>query len=77
MARELDFDGFWEGDVVYTCDNCHKTQKFRFDSKEETDYHLHKPELRELGWMSVKVNGHYGDFCCEKCRNEYIRKNTI
>lgn len=22
MSRELEFSGYWEGDAVYSCDNC-------------------------------------------------------
>lgn len=77
MSRELQFDGYWEGEAVYTCDNCRKTgAKFRFDS-EDVGSKEHRTELRKQGWHFNKVNNQWKDFCCERCRNEYIRKNTI
>lgn len=80
MARELEFDGFWEGNVRYTCDcaGCKRRILFRFDSQEEAnDFKLQRASLKELGWQSTKVNGSYRDFCSEECRNRYIRNNTI
>lgn len=78
MSRELQFDGYWEGEAVYTCDNCHKARmKFRFDS-EEIDSRGHRAEMRRNGWKApTEVEGRLFDFCCERCRNEYIRKNTF
>ena len=34
--RELEFDGYWEGDAVYYCDNpgCKVHKSFRFDSED-------------------------------------------
>lgn len=46
MSRELEFDGWWEGRAVYSCDCCHKTESFRFDS-EDIDSKAHRKELRE------------------------------
>lgn len=79
MARELEFDGFWEGNACYSCSCCGSTVKFRFDSEEEAkDARKHRKELREKhGWITTKVNGVWNDFCSEKCRNKYIRNNTI
>ena len=34
-------------------------------------------ELREkLGWITTKVDGEWYDFCCERCRNEFIKRTT-
>jgi hypothetical protein len=79
MAMEFDFDGYWEGDVVYQCDNCKNTHRFPFTSEEEAkDYRNQKSILTDkYGWTSTKVNGRWHDFCSEECRNRYIRLNTL
>ena len=79
MARELEFDGFWEGRAVYSCDTCGKTESFRFDSEEEAKAaRRHRRILREKkGWITTKVEDRFHDFCGETCRNRYIRNNTI
>lgn len=76
MSRDLEFDGWWEGEAVYSCDCCHKSERFRFDS-EDIDSRSHRAQLRKQGWITTKVDGQWKDFCSEKCRNAYIRKNTI
>lgn len=77
MSRDTKFDGWWEGEVIYTCDNCHKSKvKFRFDD-EHIDYKGQSAELRKKGWFLNEVNGRLMNFCCERCRNQYIRNNTI
>lgn len=77
MARELEFDGYWEGDAVYSCDECGDEERFRFDS-DEVDSKGHRAILRsQKGWITTKVNDEWKDFCCEKCRNAYIRKQTL
>lgn len=76
MSRELEFDGWWEGEVVYSCDCCGKRAKFRFDC-EDIDYAEQRSELRSRGWIFTMVNGRWKDFDSEKCRNKYIRDNTI
>lgn len=75
MSRDLDFSGWWQGDAVYSCDNCHQSEEFPFDS-EDIDSKAHRAELHKKGWISTKVNGEWKDFCCERCRNEYIKKNA-
>jgi len=77
MARELEFDGYWEGNTVYSCDCCHKTRKFRFDSEDEAFSKEHRKVLRSEGWVATKVNDQWHDFCGERCRNKYIREQTI
>jgi len=76
MSKELVFDGWWEGKEVFTCDNCGREKGFLFDS-EDVGTKEHKAELRKQGWVFTQVNGLWKDFCCERCRNQYIRKNTI
>mgnify|MGYP004631318997 CR=1 FL=1 len=78
MRDELEFDGFWEGMTPYRCDGCGKVVKFRFDGKDDAfDSKSHRASLHEKGWMTTKVNGQWRDFCCESCRNKYIRSNTL
>lgn len=75
MSLELSFSGWWEGDAEYTCDNCFRIVKFPFDG-QDIDYSEHRRELRKRGWISTRVNNSQLDFCCEKCRNSYIKKHT-
>lgn len=76
MSRELEFTGYWQGEVVYTCDNCFVSQEsFEFDD-EDIDYKSLNAELRKRGWLTTTVNGKFVDFCCERCRNQYIKKMT-
>ena len=79
MRDDLEFDGWWEGIATYRCDNCGKAVRFRFDSEESAkNYRRHRRILKEdEHWLFTQVDGKWKDFCCEKCRNEYIRKNTI
>lgn len=77
MSRELEFDGYWEGNTVFTCDCCGKTAKFRFDSQEEAFSPEHRTILRKRGWVLIQVNGDLKNFCTESCRNKYIREQTI
>ena len=39
MSRDLEFDGWWTGEAVYTCDcpGCVKEASFRFDSEAENE----------------------------------------
>ena len=79
MSRELEFGyGHWEGEIEYTCDCCNKMVSFPFSCEEDAkDYDSEHRKLNNRGWIRTKVNGNWKDFCSEKCRNEYIRKNTI
>lgn len=80
MGRELDFGtGYWEGDVVYSCDCCKKKVRFEFWTEDEAnDTKRQRAALqRKRGWIFTKVNGEWKDFCSEKCRNQYIREKTI
>lgn len=78
MSRELEFDGYWEGQAVYFCDTCGKLAKFRFDDEEEAkNVRGHRKKMWDAGWLNTKVNGYWKDFCTENCRNKYIKNNTI
>ena len=78
MSRDLAFDGWWEGDVVYECDNCHRKLTIPFSDEEEAkDYAAERKLLKDEGWITTKVNDRFVHTCSEDCRNAYIRKNTI
>ena len=77
MSRELDFDGYWEGDIVYSCDCCNKEERYLFTSEEEARSYREKADLKKKGWLVTKVNNRFVDTCCESCRNKYIRMNTL
>jgi len=77
MSRELEFDGYWTGDAVYSCDCpvCKNSESFPFDS-EEVGSKEHRAKLRKQGWLTTQVEGQWYDFCSESCRNKFIRANT-
>ena len=74
--KDLEFDGWWEGEEVFTCDCCGRREKFHFDS-EDIDTRGHRKLLKAKGWIFTQVDGRWKDFCSERCRNKYIRDNTI
>lgn len=76
--RELEFDGWWTGEVEYSCDCCGNVAKLPFDSEEEANNGKdHRRRLSKRGWQFTKVNNQFRDFCSEACRNKYIRENTF
>lgn len=79
MAREMNFTGWWEGQVEYSCDCCGKAVTFDFEDEETAkDFKAQRKVLREeFGWIVARVNGVYRDFHSEECRDRYIRNNTI
>ena len=78
MSRETQFDGWWEGEVEITCDWCRKRHLiFKcFCEDDFKNYTREQAAKKKEGWITTKVNGHLVEFCCEKCRNEYVRKFT-
>ncbi len=68
-------DIFGEGEIVASCDNCGKEERYEF-TDNFPDYRAFQEELKDLGWKPCKVHGNWYDFCCEKCRNEYIKNNA-
>lgn len=77
--REITFDGWWEGQVEYYCDQCRKCESFLFSDEEEAkNSRGHRKSLKEdCGWIFTKIEGEFHDFCSEKCHLEWIRRNTI
>ena len=61
-----------EGTIVCKCDRCGKKEEHPFDNGHP-DFKSFQKKLFGMGWKSVQV---FGDFCCEDCRNEYIKNNT-
>ncbi len=79
--RDLNFDGYWTGEVIYECDcpGCNVHYSFPFTSEEEAKNAKEQTaQLRkDCGWITTKVNGQFHDFCSETCRNKAIRMWTI
>lgn len=76
MSKEIDWSEIHgEGDVVCTCDNCGHQERFPFEDSTP-DYKGVQGKLFSMGWTSCKVHSSWRDFCCEYCRNQYIKKHT-
>lgn len=74
--KEIEWSKIYgEGKVVCSCDRCTQEVEFEFENNTP-DYKSVQNEIRKLGWLSCKVQGKWRDFCCEKCRNEFI-KDTV
>lgn len=63
-----------EGDILCTCDQCGNEHLVECDGAP--DFREAQAEIRSMGWTSTQVNGIWRDFCCERCRNEYIKENS-
>lgn len=76
MSKETQWSEFYgEGEVVCNCDQCGAEKRFEFDDCHP-DYLYAQRQLRNMGWGSCMVNGVWRDFCCEACRNKYIKSHT-
>lgn len=65
-----------EGSIICTCDNCGMVETgYEFDDGYP-DYRAAQDKIEALGWQSTKVRSVWKDFCCERCRNEFIKINT-
>ena len=63
MSRELEVSGYWEGDAVYSCDNCGAQQSFPFDS-EDVGSKEHRKELREKQLFNLKdFSENFAELC--------------
>lgn len=75
MSKEIEWSELYGvGTIACYCDNCSAEEEFEFDDNNP-DFRAAQNALRQIGWMSCKVNGQWHDFCCEKCRNDYIKKH--
>lgn len=75
LSKEIEWSKIYgEGTIVCTCDNdCGTAETFDF-TDNFPNYKGAQEELKNKGWLSCKINGHWYDFCCEKCRNGYFKK---
>ena len=64
-----------DGTIVCYCDQCPNTEEFEFEDNSP-DYRDAQRQLFERGWKAIKIDGEWRDFCCEECRNLYIKANT-
>lgn len=54
--------------VEVECDNCGESCSEEGESLQEC-----MNLLKDDGWCFKFIEGHWYDFCCEACRNEYLR----
>lgn len=64
---------YGEGDIVCACDQCGEEERFGFDDNN-VDYAAAQKELHSIGWVSFKSRGKWYDFCCEECRDRFIKE---
>lgn len=75
MSKNIEWSEYYGiGEIVCCCDNCSEYERFEFDDNNP-DFRDAQLRLRKLGWTSLPVNGQWRDFCCEKCRNDYIKQH--
>lgn len=63
-----------EGEIVCECDNCGSEERVEFD-EGYPDYKEAQRELRSMGWVSRKIDGEWGDYCCTECANAAFAKS--
>lgn len=63
------------GEIVCECDYCSETTEHEFEDGSP-DFRGAQEHIRDLGWTSTKVNGHWHDFCSEDCRNSFIKEHA-
>lgn len=61
-----------EGEIVCECENCGSEERIEFEGYP--DYKEAQQELRAMGWISKKIDGEWGDYCCPECANEAYAK---
>ena len=72
--KEVVWSEFYgQGTVKCTCDNCSGEESFEFEDNNP-DFKSVQKELRNLGWTSCKIEGKWYDFCCDKCKDDFIKK---
>lgn len=73
MSKQIEWSEYYGvGEIVCTCDECSAYEKFDFDDNSP-DFKEAQSKIKRLGWTSLQVQGKWKDFCCEECRNDYIR----
>lgn len=74
MSKEIEWSELYGvGTIVCTCDNCSAEENFDFEDNNP-NFKAAQNLLRSIGCVSCKVNGEWRDFCCERCRNSYIKR---
>ncbi len=66
-----DIDRDWDTEtttVDVECDNCGETNCVDGDNLQDC-----MDQLKDEGWCFKEIKGHWHDFCCQACRNEYLR----
>lgn len=75
MSKEIDWGlVHGEGTINCICDNCGVVEDIDFD--DGPDFREAQDTIQDKGWVSTKIKGQWFDFCCEDCRNQYIREHT-
>lgn len=75
MSKEIDWSPIHgEGSIVCTCDQCGREHEVEFDNGHP-DFREAQAEIRSMGWVSMKQDDEWFDFCGQKCRNQYIKEN--
>lgn len=65
-----DIDRFWgETSVSIECDNCGESSYASGENLQECMDQFKEEE----GWCFKLIGDHWHDFCCQACRNEYLR----
>ena len=73
MSKEIEWGtAYGEGTVVCTCDHWHKEEGFDVEDNDP-DYRGVQDQLYSMGWLSLKFRGKWYDFCCESCRNTFMK----
>ncbi|MBR6102604.1 MAG: hypothetical protein IKP95_09260 [Ruminococcus sp.] len=67
-------DHYGEGIIIAVCDQCGKEAESDPFFDNDPDYKAFQAELRKKGWTSTQVNYRWKDFCCESCRNQFIKR---
>lgn len=64
-----------EGTIIAECDECGiEENAYEFECGDvDVDYREAQSNLRDMGWVSKKINNEWHDFCPE-CKRKFINK---
>lgn len=75
MSKDIDWGLIHgEGEIVCTCDQCGREHRVDFEDGFP-GYPEAQAEIRSMGWVSMKQDDEWLDFCGQRCRNQYIKEN--
>lgn len=75
MSKEIEWgDSFGEGEIGCFCDECGDVESIPFENGP--DFRDAQQALKAMGWRSAQIHGEWYDFCCEECRNDYIKNKA-